>query len=294
MSTTAFVFAGGGSLGAVQVGMLKGLLGRGIAPDWVVGSSVGALNAAFYAGDPTAAGVARLEAIWRRLRRADVFPVPVFGGLRNFLSGRGHLVDPSGLATLIEKHLPFRDLEQARLRCYIVATDLLQGTEVRISSGPALRALLASTAIPGVFPPVAIDGRWFIDGGVATPISPAVDLGARRIYVLPTGYSCTLPHPPRSAISALLHGLNILMARQLTAAVRQFGSEAEIIVVPPLCPLNVSPFDFHRVGELIDQAAAHTERWLDKGEQMVDGVPHQLPPHRHGDKSGNPYGAQWM
>src|SRR5512145_3336756 len=82
---TAFVFAGGGSFGAVQVGMLRALAAHGVAADMVVGSSVGAMNGAYFAGTPTAEGVARLEAIWRSLRRRDIFPVTpraLFGLIR--------------------------------------------------------------------------------------------------------------------------------------------------------------------------------------------------------------------
>jgi len=72
---TAFVFAGGGSYGAIQVGMMHALAAHGISADMVVGSSVGALNGAYYAGDPTLRGVLQLETIWRGLTRHDVFPV---------------------------------------------------------------------------------------------------------------------------------------------------------------------------------------------------------------------------
>jgi NTE family protein len=290
-SKTAFVFAGGSSLGAIQVGMLKALLAHGYRADMVVGSSVGAINAAYFAGDPTPAGVDRLEAIWRGMRRAEVFPTRAIGSLIGLFSQRGYLVESAGLARLLERHLPYRRLEDARLPCHIIATDMLEGIEIRLSSGPAIQALLASAAIPGVFPAVRMDGRHVVDGGVAnhTPISAAVELGATRLVVLPTGYSCTLDAPPRRAIAAALHALNILIARQLTDAIRRFRSMVEIVVVPPLCPLGVSPYDFNSVGALIDRAQQTTEDWLRSGVEQVDGVPHQLPPHTH-HKGAMPYG----
>jgi NTE family protein len=288
---TAFVFAGGSSLGAIQVGMLKALVAHGYAADMVVGSSVGAINAAYFAGDPTAAGVARLEAIWRGMRRTDVFPTRAIGSLIGLFSRRGYMVESAGLARLLERHLPYRRLEEARLPCHIIATDMLEGIEIRLSSGPAVQALLASAAIPGVFPAVQLDGRHVVDGGVAnhTPISAAVELGATRLVVLPTGYSCTLDAPPRRAITAALHALNILIARQLTEAIRRFRSAVEIVVVPPLCPLGVSPYDFNSVGALIDRAQKSTEDWLSHGVEQVDGVPHQFPPHTH-HHGPKPYG----
>jgi NTE family protein len=292
---TAFVFAGGGSLGAIQVGMLKALLARGVEADFVVGSSVGAINAAHFAGDPTPAGVARLEAIWRSLRRADVFPLPVIRGLVKLIAEGGHLVDSTVLGILIDRHLAHEPLEAKKLPCVIVATDLLEGVEVRITSGPATPALLASAAIPGIFPPVEIAGRYLIDGSVAnhTPLAAAIDLGAKRLVVLPTGYSCTRDVAPRRAIGRALHALNILVSGKLVNAVARFAKDAEILVVPPLCPLDVSPFDFGRTGELIDRAEMETQKWIDEGVELVDGVPHQLIPHTHRD-AHDPYGARTL
>lgn len=288
---TAFVFAGGSSLGAIQVGMLKALMAHGFQADMVVGSSVGAINAAYFAGDPTPAGVARLEAIWRGMRRADVFPTHAIGGLIGLFSQRGYMIHSGGLARLLERHLPFQRLEEAPLPCHIIATDMLEGIEIRLCTGSAVQALLASAAIPGVFPAVQMDGRHVVDGGVAnhTPISAAVELGATRLVVLPTGYSCALQAPPGRAIAAALHALNILIAHQLTDAIRRYRSTVEIIVVPPLCPLGVSPYDFNGVGALIDRAHQSTQDWLRRGVEQVDGVPHQLPPHTH-HEGVRPYG----
>ena len=294
-SPTAFVFAGGGSLGAIQVGMLKALLAHGIQADLVVGASVGAINAACYAGDPTPAGVARLEAIWRGLRRSDVFPAPTLRGLMTMISKRDHLIDPSSLRRLIQRHLPFQRLEEAKLPCLVVTTDLLEGVEVRVASGPALPALMASAAIPGVFPPIQLDGRYLIDGSVAnhSPISAAVESGAKRVFVLPTGYSCARKDHPDGVIDMALHGLNILTVGKLISAVQRFAREVEISVVPPLCPLAISPVNFRAAGDLIDRAATETERWLAEGVKLSDGVPHQLPPHSHG-RDGDPYAARLL
>lgn len=290
---TAFVFAGGGSLGAVEVGMLKVLVARGFEADFVVGSSVGAINAAYFAGNPTREGVAHLEGIWRGLRRSDVFPFTLLDSLMALVARRDYLVEPTALSQLLERDLPYQRLEEAKLPCHIVATDLLEGVEMHLSSGPAVQALLASAAIPGVFPPVLIDGHYLVDGGVTnhTPIAAAVALGASRLIVLPTGYSCALEAPPKGAIAAALQGLNILIARQLINEVQHFATQVEISVVPPLCPVATSPYDFQATGELIDRAAQSTEQWLEKGVELIEGVPHQLPPHTH-RAVGDPYAAQ--
>jgi len=283
---TAFVFAGGSSLGAIQVGMLKTLVARGWTADLVVGSSVGAINAAYFACDPTIEGVARLEAVWRSVRRTDIFPVTRLRGLLALLARRGYVVHSHGLASLLEAQLPVRRLEDTKLPCHIVATDLLEGAEVLLSTGSAIDALLASAAIPGVFPPIRIGDRYLVDGGVAnhTPISAAIELGAQRLVVLPTGYSCTLSEPPRNAIGVALHGLNLLIARQLVNAIRHHRKFVEIVVVPPLCPLGVSPYDFNNAIKLIDRAERTTAHWLDHGGEQIDGVPHEMPLHTHRDE----------
>jgi NTE family protein len=158
---TAFVFSGGGSLGAIQVGMLRVLLSYGLKPDFVVGASVGAINASYFASAPDAECVARLEQIWSGLRRADIFPFTLtsaFGLIRR----RGHIVDPGKLRRVVETNLPCSRIEDAKIPLHIMATTQ-EGIGMRLSSGSAVDAILASTAIPGVFPAVDINGRS-IDG----------------------------------------------------------------------------------------------------------------------------------
>ena len=194
---TAFVFTGGGSLGAIQIGMLRVLLAAGVQPDFVVGASVGAINASYFAGVPTGEGVAKLERLWTGLRRSDIFPFTLASAI-GLLRNPGNLVDPSRLRRIIETHLPYVRLEETQIPLHIMATSL-QGLSVRLSSGPAVDAILASTAIPGIFPPVQINGEPLLDGAVAanTPMRLAVQLGASRIIILPTGYACALKEPPK-------------------------------------------------------------------------------------------------
>jgi NTE family protein len=279
---TAFVLAGGGSLGAVQVGMLKALGRERFVPDLVVGASVGAINAAYYAASPDEGGVARLERIWMGLCSADIFPFSMFGTAMCLFGRRDHLAFPARLQALIASELPYRNLEDASLPIHVVATDVLDGTEVTLSSGDAAQALLASAAIPAVFPTVTIAGRPLMDGGIAsnTPISAAFSLGATRVVVLPTGLPCALQAPPRGAIAIALHALNLLAMRQLLADIDRFAGRCKLIVVPPLCPLATNTYDFSKTGELIRRAEAATLAWLDDG--LPDQDPHwALAPHRH-------------
>src|SRR5436309_15134691 len=129
---TAFVFAGGGSFGAIQVGLLHSLASHGIVADMVFGSSVGALNGAYYAGEPTAEGIRKLEAIWRALRREYVFPI-TWRTLIGFIRRRDFLVTSDGLRALIDTHLPYRNLEDAKIPIHVVATDILSAETVVLS-----------------------------------------------------------------------------------------------------------------------------------------------------------------
>ncbi|CAG0956992.1 putative NTE family protein [Gammaproteobacteria bacterium] len=282
---TAFVLSGGGSLGAVQVGMLAALADNDIVPDLVVGTSVGALNGAAFADDPTPAGVERLAALWRSLRREDVFPLTLLAGLKALLLRRDHLVEPGALLAIVRGILHARRIEQTRIPLHVTATDVLSGAEVTLSSGDLDTALMASTAIPVVFPHVVIDGRFLVDGGVGdnTPISTAIGLGAQRIIVLPTGMSCGMQGPPRDMAALALHIMSLQSMRQLDRDTERFAQRARITVVPPLCPLSTSVFDFSQTAQLIERAAQQTRNWLGGGGMGQHGpldVP-LLHHHRH-------------
>ncbi|MEL0028429.1 MAG: patatin-like phospholipase family protein, partial [Perlucidibaca sp.] len=195
---TAWVLAGGGSLGAVQVGMMRALVAAGEHPDLLVGASVGAINSAYFAAFPDADGVERLADIWLSLRQQDVFPLSLLGSLHALLTGRSHLLPDTALRALIRRALPFSQLEQARVPLHVMTTDLLSGAEVLLSTGPAEPALLASAAIPAVFPAVQHQSHCLVDGGVASnaPVASAVRLGAQKVVVLPTGFGCACPSAP--------------------------------------------------------------------------------------------------
>jgi NTE family protein len=279
---TAFVFAGGGSFGAIQVGMLQSLVAHGIAADLVVGSSVGALNGAFYAGDPTVKGVARLSEIWRGLKRQDVFPLTM-RSLLTFLWRRDFLIPHDGIRKLIEDNIPFRRLEQAPLPVHIVTTDIISGDSVVLSEGSTSDAIVASTAIPGAFSPVHYRDYYLADGAISsnTPIRVAVAKGARRLIVLPTGHACANDAPPVGAVANALHALTLLIARQLVIELENLGPEIEYYVIPPLCPLVGSPYDFSRTADHIDRAVLSTDAWLAQNGLEKREIPHELRPHDH-------------
>jgi NTE family protein len=279
---TAFVFAGGGSYGAIQVGMMHSLAARGISADMVVGSSVGALNGAYYAGDPTLKGVLQLETIWRGLTRHDVFPV-TWRTLLGFLRRRDFLISHDGIQKLIDDHLPYRNLQDAELPVHIVATDIVTGDSVVLSEGSAAQAIIASTAIPGAFAPVPYKNFYLADGAISsnTPIKIAIAKGATRLIILPTGYACSVDTPPTGAVATALHALTLLIARQLVSELEDIGPEIEYYVVPPLCPLVGSPYDFSRTSDHIERAIASTDAWLAQGGLQKVEIPEQMRPHAH-------------
>jgi NTE family protein len=260
---TAFVLSGGSSLGAIQVGMLQALMEAGVTPDFMIGTSVGAVNAAWLAGQPDLGGALQLATIWSGLRRQDIFPINAWAGALGIFGRNNHVVSNAGLRTVLEKNLPYKRLEEAKVPVHVVTTDLRTGKAIVLSSGPAVPALLASTAIPGVFPPVTIGRRDLVDGGVAnhTPIAAAIELGAERVVVLPIGYPW-VRNQPSNALGMALHALARFVEQRLEAEAHAYRSLADIVVLPTVDALAVSPTDFSRTQDLIKLAYRSSRRHL--------------------------------
>ncbi|WP_448624358.1 patatin-like phospholipase family protein [Geodermatophilus sp. URMC 64] len=282
--TTAFVLSGGGSLGAVQVGMLRALAERRITPDLLVGTSAGALNAVFVAAHGTGpAALDRLAATWVGLRRDDVFPVRAPQMLLALAGARDSLCAHDGLERLVRRHVALASLQDAPIPVHLVATDLLSGEEVLLSDGDVLSAVLASSAVPAVLPPVQRDGRTLIDGGLAdnAAISQAVALGADRVYVLPTGYACALPSPPTRPLAVAVQALTLLVQQRLIADVALYADRVDLVVLPPLCPLRISAVDFRHAAVLARRAHASAAAWLDSGAASLPRPERILGLHGH-------------
>jgi NTE family protein len=264
---TAFVLSGGASLGAMQAGMLRALYEDGITADLLVGTSAGALNAAFIAArsqTPRAAG--DLADVWRGLCRDDVFPIhmpTLFGGLANRAD---HMVPDTQLRRLVARHLQISRLEDTCVPVHLVTFDLLSGCEVVLCNGPAHDAVVAAAAIPGVLPPVPWGEHLLVDGGVVnnTPISHAVELGAERIFVLPTvdpGQRALVARP-RGARDAALHAFTLLAGARLQADLHRYQAKAELIVLPVANRLRVLMTDFDQAESLIAGALHASRRHL--------------------------------
>lgn len=285
MVTTAFVLSGGGSLGSVQVGMLLALAESGVTPDFIVGTSVGAINAAYVAGHPGLDGVRSLAEIWSGLSRRDVFPTDPLRLVRVAARREPGFANPGPLRRLLERHLGYEQIEDADCSLTVVATEVATGREVHIGRGDVADAVMASAALPGVFPPVQVGAHLLMDGGVVnnSPISVARSLGATRIYVLPTGYACALETAPKSPLAMAMHAVTVAIQRRLVQDVHDMQSQVDLRVAPPLCPVSVSPVDFRAAARLIERARASTRAWLDR-PPAADQTTH-LALHRHGKET---------
>lgn len=267
----AFVLSGGASLGAVQVGMLRALVENGIQPDLLVGTSVGAVNAAYLGARPDAQTVEDLAEIWAGLRRHDVFPIDPLASAFGLLGRSNHFIPNTGLRSMLEKHMRYRRLEEASVPVHVVTTELKSGRAAIMTSGPAIPALLASCAIPGVFPPVTIGRRQYIDGGVAnhTPMTVALDLEATEIYVLPVGYPW-LNREPTNALGMALYALARIIEQKLETEVVQNRDRASIHVLPAMDVSDISPADFGHTAELIEWGYKAGRRYLGSGDDLAE------------------------
>jgi NTE family protein len=269
--------------------MLEALFERGIAPDMIVGSSAGAINGAFIASrEPTVETARELGDVWRGLHRGTIFPLSPLTGLLGFVGVRGHLVPDGNLRRLIAEHAGLERLEDAGVPLHVIVTDVLTGLEARLSTGPAVDAVMASAAIPGVFPPVELDDQLLIDGGVCNnnPVSHAVELGANEVYVLPAGFACALEEPPHGALDMLLHAMSLMLAQRLRMEIELYRTAVHLVVLPPPCPHDVRPIDFSHAGELIDRALTDSRTFLDgleadPGPAARTRPARRLEPHVH-------------
>ena len=186
---TAFVLGGGGNLGACEIGMLRALLEAGIKPDVVLGTSVGAINGAVLAADPTSAALNRLEELWIAMGEHGVFEGSFLTRLGTMFRSRTHLYSNSALRTMLETDLPVRLIEDLAVPFQCVAASIERAAEHWFTSGSIADAVLASSAVPGLLPPVLVDGEHFLDGGLvnSVPVGRALALGARTVYVLHVG-----------------------------------------------------------------------------------------------------------
>jgi NTE family protein len=261
-----YVLGGGGSLGAVQIGMLQALGEQDIAPDIVTGTSVGSLNGAVMALDPKSAAN-RLSHVWARLTRDRVFPGGLLAQARTLQHTRTHLFPSSGLATVITDfigtELTFADLA---LPFAAVATDIATARAHVMSDGLLLPALLASTAIPGIFPPVQLGPLRLYDGGLVAnvPMRQAVAMGARSLVVLDCNFPGNIPEVSGSIAEVLFFTVMVAMRSQAVLEAPLVATDVPVVYLHGPEPHPVSPLDFRQTGTLIETAYEAARVFLDK------------------------------
>lgn len=254
----AFVLAGGATRGASQVGMLQALTEAGITPDLIVGTSVGALNGAYYSQAPTLEGLDILADLWASPPRAEIFPLSPLSIAQNLRRKKGYVLDNGGLRNWIRTNTHIDRLEGFPIPLHVVATDATTRTPVVLSEGDTVEALLASSAIPGVFPAITVAGQRLIDGGASAdiPLAPALSLAPKTIYVLPTS---PLEPPPPSRIWQLLDRLFGTPAAALDTA---HPDDVEVHWLPPAAP-EANPVTFRASRRLVAESRSLARRMLD-------------------------------
>lgn len=294
---TAFVLSGGTARGALQVGALRALLERDLHPDLIVGTSIGAWNGAWLARNPTLEGISGLEHLWQTahpirvlLGREPIAATPqqavrgvlIVAAGQRVAAGHPSLYSDAGLRQFITKAVGDSTFEQMAVPLHIIATDITHGTRTVFSSGPIAPAALASSAIPGIFPPVRIGDSVYVDGGAVdnAGIDTALALGARRIFVIDVGFDesksgeslwsedTAISAKPRSnsahALAALLERTVQTMSRyQLEQAIARVPRGVEVHVIRAATGAKGGSLDFDRAPVWIKQGYATAKTYLD-------------------------------
>lgn len=256
---TAFVLGGGGVLGAAEVGMLRALLEGGVRPDLVVGTSVGAVNGAFAAADPTPEAARRLAELWRELA-GQVFAASLRRQVGTALRTRTSLHGTGPLRRLLTEHLPVRDFADLAVPFACVAASVERAAEHWFDTGPLVDAVLASAAVPGLLPAVPLHGEHFLDGGLvnSVPVGEAVRRGARTVWVLQVGRVEQPLRPPRQPWQVASVAFEIA---------RRHRFATDMAAVPPGVDVHVLPTGAPAPGGLADLRYRDTSRVAERVER---------------------------
>jgi NTE family protein len=243
--------------------MLQALLEAGIEPDLVLGSSIGALNGSAVAALGLKEGVDLLTDLWVQIKRKDVFPGGWLTQFKQLLSTRLCLFSQDGLESLLNRYLPVQTFDELALPLGVMVTELLTHRENLLSNGQLVPSLLASAAIPGVYPPVTINGVEYIDGGLVAnvPMKAALMMGAKSIVVLDTVNTC-LPPRPRHIGDLLRSIFETLLRQRAVGEAPLIAQTHPVLYLCSPCPVRRAPFNFDDTPELIDMAAEAARSFL--------------------------------
>jgi NTE family protein len=267
---TAFVLSGGGHQGIAQIGMLRALIERDIFPDVIIGTSAGALNGACLATSPTLEKLEHVEEVWLGLSGEQVFPGGRLSRVWNVLRRDDHLISNEGLAAVIARAEPAPTFADLEVPLRVVTTDLSTGDEIVIVNGPLAPALLASAALPAIFPPVELHGHTLVDGAVVNlvPISHALAGPTDRIFVLDVSDPVN-DKPIRSPLDVIVRAFAISRDQRFELELQWIPREIEVCVIPPPDD-DRDFFDFSGGKELVDKAHKLALGALDDHEARPD------------------------
>ena len=275
--TTAFVLGGGGKWGAVEVGMIQALDEYGVEPDLILGTSIGAFNGAVIADYPGHEGVERLKGFWEEVTGADLFQTGFFDRAVRVATLKPAIHETDELRTLVEHAIhPDTQIEDLQVRYQCVAASIENTTERWFDRGSLVDAVLASSAVPALFPPVEIDGEHFYDGGLvdSVPLGRAVELGADRVYVLQVGRIESPLRVPERLYEAALISFEIARRHRFATTMKNLPEGVEVHLLP-----TGSPVAWDDRSQL---------RWKDTGgiEDRMTTAYYATLEYLHGDQDG--------
>ncbi|MEP7201351.1 MAG: patatin-like phospholipase family protein [Ilumatobacteraceae bacterium] len=258
----AYILPGGGALAAYQVGVLDALTAEGLRPDRLIGVSAGAMNAALFAWSSDTDGIRRIERIWSDVKRRDLLRVHP-GRMALALAGRrASFLDNRHGISFLRKHLGERLIQHAPIPLTIIATDLATGRPFILESGDVVLAIVASSAFPGVFPPVVLAGHTLIDGGVVAdvPLDVAAELGVASVVVITVPPLAPAPVPQHPVAVVLRSSTWGVEAHGRTIVARP-PQGMQVVEIPSL-PSSVTTFAVGYAATTIKDARRFTEAWL--------------------------------
>lgn len=270
--TTAFVLGGGGVLGAVEVGMLRALFEREITPDLVLGTSVGALNGAMVARDPSLAVIEQLTELWQGAAESgDVYGDRRLRTVRRAVATGTHIFSSKPLKQRLEEVFGDELIEDLPVRFQVCAASIERAAEHWFESGRVVDAVVASAAVPGLLPPAKVGNEHFLDGGIVNsiPVGRAVQLGATRIFVLQVGRIDRPLQPPRRPWEVARVSFEIARRHRFAREMAELpeGVEAHVLPARGTSARDDSLFayrDFSSVQERIDRTYDASRSFLEK------------------------------
>ncbi len=236
MTKTAFVLGGGGVLGAVEVGMLRALFERGVRPDLVLGTSIGAFNGALVASQPDLAVVERLTELWQSMSSAREagYGDRALRTVRRAVASGTHLWSAEPLRQRLEEQLGDLTFEELPVTFQVCAASIERSAEHWFSSGRVVDAVVASAAVPGLLPPAVVDGEHYLDGGIVNsiPLGRAVGLGATRVFVLQVGRLDRQLKPPKRPWEVARVSFEIARRHRFVRELAELPDSVECHVLP--------------------------------------------------------------